>query len=353
MRRLGFRRSIVGLLIVGSCVLGLVGEALALPSSITEQPVALRLSVSGHRIREACSGYHEVIAGRSFTVTARAYPPVLSGARFFVEYLSGGVWVPGATYARDFVDGKAVLQLTAAASGRRRVWMQPDAGDPRAETRSPYAYVSYITPSWTRYSDGGVRLTVRKYSQQYRLTCEAAALRMAHNYHDPYTIDGDLQALRVIGIDNRQPRAGRWGNPDKAFVGYYDGRMMRTGYGVHYGPVAAAATRYDACRPAIPLSRPSYADIATHINNGYPVIVWGAHSGVGGINRHTWRAWDGTYVTAWSVEHVWVVVGYRGPAWRPTSFTIHDPSGAAYRTVSLSAFYAFTKYFRTAVVVRG
>jgi len=354
MRRHRSRKLFLAVVLGASIDMGFGSAAIALPEELTEEPVSLTLSVSGARIRERCSGAYEVVGGRPFAVTVRSSPLLLARVRFFVEALAAdGTWSPLGTYERGFGAGKATYASTAASSGRIRIWAQPLATDPRAESRSPVATIISVTPSWTRYGDGGARLNVRFYHQQYRLTCEAATLRMAHNFHDPYSIDGDLQALRMIGIDRRQPRSGRWGNPNEAFVGAYNGRMMRTGYGVHYEPVAEGATRYDPCRPALAVAGLTAAQIAGYVNQGYPVIVWGAHRGVGGINRHVWRAWDGERITAWSVEHTWVVVGFHGRPWSPTRLIVHDPSVGANRSLTLSAFNSFTKYFRTGVVVRG
>jgi len=176
---------------------------------------------------------------------------------------------------------------------------------------------------------------------------------MAHNYFHPGAIDRDMQVYRITGIDPRRP--ARWGgcDPDRAFCGRVDGLMMRDGYGVHAGPIARAATAYDRCRPGLRLVDYSAATIASHINNGYPVVVWGAHAGPSGIVRYRWRAWTGRYVTAWSIEHTWTVIGFRGPVSNPSRFIVHNPSGSRAFTVSRSQFRSFTKYFETAVVVRG
>jgi uncharacterized protein YvpB len=217
------------------------------------------------------------------------------------------------------------------------------------------ALFRYVAPRWKRLAGGGLLLTVPYYKQRYRLSCEAAALRSAHNYHDPSSIDSDGQALRVIGVDRRARSGGRWGNPNTHFVGDPNGIMMRSGYGVHASPIARAATKYDSCRPAVKLYRPSRQMIARYLNNGDPVIVWGAHAGRNGIVRRSWRAWDGSPVRAIEIEHTWTVIGYRGSITNPTAFIIHNPSasGRARQTVTNSQFYAFTRYFRTAVVVRG
>ena len=352
MRLRGSWKRLVPSLIATFVLFGAPVRALAdTPRKTIEDVSPVVAVVSGHRIQERCTGYHEVVAGRRFTVTGiSAAAPELT---FLLEKpATDGGWDTVTNYDRTTANGRASVTLQAVPAGRWRMTIGvPVAGDKLAGVAR--VLLHYVAPRWQRYADGGVRLTVPWYHQQYRLSCEAATLRMAHNYHDPGTISSDGQALRAIGVD-RRPRSGnRWGNPNRAFVGNPNGRMMTTGYGVHYGPVAAAATRYDSCRPAVKLVRPSRQTIARYLNDGYPVIVWGARRGPSGIRRVYWRAWDGQRVSAYSVEHTWVVVGFRGTVSNPTRFIIHNPSGRARRTVSLSEFWAFTRYFRTGVVVRG
>lgn len=315
-----------------------------------KEPPTVSVGVSGHRIRESCTGYHEVIVGRSFTVTALS--PLDETVSFVLQRLVSGAWTDVSTYGRDLNDGRASLTLRAGGNGRWRL----NVVIPGSESRLDGVYqvlLQYLTPRWTRYWDGGVRLSVPWYHQQYRLSCELAALRMAHNYHNPGRITDDAHVARIVGIDKRPRRGNRWGNPNRVFVGRLNGRMMTTGYGVHYAPIARAANVYDRCRPSVKLYRYSRQTIARHLNDGFPVIVWGAHAGPSGIRRVRWRAWDGQSITAYSVEHTLVVIGFRGAPSAPTHFIIHDPSGRAQRTLTVSQFYAFTKYFRTGVVVRG
>lgn len=316
-------------------------------------PANLTTTVSGHRIKDLCTAVHEVRWGmpyeiRSTTTSVETGTVVTRLDR----KLSPSVWQTYATYNSALVDGVAPLALKAGSSGLYR-FTTSLAETPTRLGITRTVYVAHVTPKWHRYADGGVRLKVPWYHQQMRLTCEAATLRMAHNYFKPGHIDSDWDVLKIIGVDDRPKKGNRWGNPNKTFVGKPNGKMMKTGYGVHYGPIAYAANKFNTCKPAVVLKYPSRATIARYISMGFPVIVWGAHSGATGIYKKVWKAWDGSWVTAWSVEHVWVVVGYHGKAWKPTSFIVHNPSGGANRKVSLKQFDAFTKYFKRAVVVRG
>ena len=314
-------------------------------------PASLTTKVHGYRLKDECTGVYEVRTGMTYLI--RSTSSVASGTiPMIYQRKVSGVWQPYATFNRTLSGGVAELSRPASSSGTFRIITRLAETETRLGVEK-IVYVNHVTPKWKRYSDGGVRLKVPWYHQQMRLSCEAATLRMAHNYFKPGHIDTDWAVLKLTGVDKRPKKGNRWGNPNKTFVGNPKGTMMKTGYGVHWSPIARASTEINPCRPAIVLKKPSRATIARYVAMGFPVIVWGAHRGATGIYKKVWKAWDGSWVTAWSVEHVWVVVGFHGKADKPQSFIIHDPSGGAKRKVSLKAFDAFTKYFRRAVVVRG
>ena len=314
-------------------------------------PVSLVPTIQGHRLTDMCTGYKHVVVGKAFSMTAKA--SVSTGnIHFLVQRKSGSSWVNHASYNRSLSSGVATLSLTAGASGSFRMTATL-AETPTRLGAARTMFVTHVTPKWQRYSDGGVRLKVPYYHQQMRLSCEAATLRMAHNYFKAGHIDSDWDVLKHTGVDKRKKKGNRWGNPNKDFVGNPKGTMMKTGYGVHWAPIAYAATKFNPCRPALILKKPSRSTISKYLAMGFPVIVWGAHRGATGIYKKKWKAWDGEWITAYSVEHAWVVVGFHGKAGKPQSFIIHDPSGGGYRKVSLKAYDAFTRYFKRAVVVRG
>jgi uncharacterized protein YvpB len=316
-------------------------------------PTAFSAHINGERIKDLCTDVHEIRWGMPYEIRASSSSRSSGSVSFRYERKISGAWHPSVSYTRPMSNGGATLALKAGGSGLFRITVSVEETLTRLGA-SRTLYMAFVTPKWHRYSDGGVRLKVPWYRQQLRLSCESATLRMAHNYFKPGHIDSDWDVLKVIGVDDRPKRGNRWGNPNKTFVGKPNGRMMKTGYGVHWGPIAKASTRFsNSCRPAIVLARPSRATIARYVSMGFPVIVWGAHSGATGIYKNVWKAWDGDWVTAWSVEHVWVVVGFHGKPWKPTSFIVHNPSGSSSRKVSLRQFDAFTKYFKRAVVVRG
>lgn len=316
-------------------------------------PAAVSLSVAGHRIKEGCTSYHEVVRGRDFTLTAKV--KASGTVRFDKQWWTGSEWDPRSPATKTLSSEVAVLRREAGSSGKYR-WRATFLGnDTLLPAASAWRRVSYASPRWDRFADGGVRLKVPYHRQQYSLSCEAAALRMAHNYHHPGRIDSDRSVYRITGVEWRFPARTGGCNPDERFCRDDDGVMMKTGYGVHYRPIARAATELDECRPGVKLKDYSFTSLARHINNGYPVVVWGAHKGPAGIVKVRWRAHDGHLVTAYSVEHTLTVIGFHGKPSDPRSFIVHDPSrgSGGTKTLSWSQLYAFTKYFKTAVVVRG
>lgn len=323
-------------------------------AKVRRRAPVLRLDVVGERLRD-CYGWHEVIAGRRYVL--RAYARVPGVVAFTVHRWSSGAWVPYVVTGRTVVSGVASWSAIARAGSHVRfnarfVENATTLGGPVSSWR----LIRVVTPRWRRFSDGGVRLSVPYYRQQYRLSCEAASLRSAHNYFRRSHITSDLSVYRVTGYDRRRPAVTGGCNPNRAFCGNVNGTMMRDGYGVHYPPIARAATYFTGgCRPSMTIRGTAFTPVAVArmINDGFPVVVWGAHRGASGIYRYRWRAWDGTLVTAWSVEHTWTVVGFRGRVSSPRAFIIHDPSGPSTATVSRSAFESFTRYFRAGVVVRG
>ncbi len=326
------------------------------------QPLRLAIRLAGYRIFDECTHYYEVINGRTYAVTATSSPAVSGTAVYTFQYKSSsGHWRPYSTHRRTMSSGTAVFEGTGSSSGRRRVFVDFEATATALATRSSVLYHNFVSPKWSHYSGGGLKLATPAYQQQHPLSCEAASFRMAHNYFGHNIASYDTSVYNVTGWDKHRPNVNGGCDPNRAFCGNVDdGYIMRTGYGIHYGPIARAATWYTrsngtACRPAYTLSGSTYSwkNIARSLNNGWPVVVWGAHKGSSGIYRYTWRAWDGVYVVAYSVEHTWTVVGFHGSTSHPSSFVITDPAHASTSTVSLSSFYAFVKYFKTAVVVRG
>jgi uncharacterized protein YvpB len=261
------------------------------------------------------------------------------------------VWRTDLDRAVTLVSGRASIPLVAASQGRRRFRASFAGSDTVMGWTSGSLEIHFVAVRLTRYPDGGIGLSVPWVRQRYTLSCEAASLRMALLAHG--VPQDEIQILRRIGVDARARAGGRWGDPEKAFVGSFNGRMPSTGYGVHAPPVAKAATSFRPHRPALRLSHASWAEIARHLGNGFPVVIWGGRPGRGAVRSMSWTSWEGRRVSALLIEHTWTLVGFRGPASRPTHFIVHNPSGAAGTTMRLADVHAFTHHFgNSAVVVR-
>lgn len=157
--------------------------------------------------------------------------------------------------------------------------------------------------------------------QQYALSCESAALRMALAYYgaDP---GGDMAIMNVIGY---QPQAkdkntNIWQDPYQMFVGDVNASQYNeTGYGVYAGPIARAAGSFGH-RASI--GGGNLNSIANDIYNGNPVVVWGGAAS----KILNWQTSDGRSITGWVGEHTITVYGVKGRADNPIGFFARDPA---------------------------
>jgi uncharacterized protein YvpB len=104
-----------------------------------------------------------------------------------------------------------------------------------------------------------------------------------------------------------------------AFVGSIDGSQNSTGYGVHWKPIAKAAKNW---RNAMSFSGWSAAKLASAIEAGNPVVIWGV---LGNAYYDPWKTPSGRTIPAWKGEHARTVIGYTGSPSNPLSFIINDP----------------------------
>ena len=157
--------------------------------------------------------------------------------------------------------------------------------------------------------------------QDHALSCEVAGLKMLLAYKGVKVSESEL--IEKIGFDSPPHKNGVWGNPWKAFVGNIDGKMLATGYGVYWRPVARVANEY---RKSQGFDFGKISDIVYALDHNNPVMIWGY---VGSGQEIHWKTSYGHDIKAVSYEHVFVVVGYNGPAENPRGFhvidTIHGP----------------------------
>ncbi len=164
-----------------------------------------------------------------------------------------------------------------------------------------------------------VKLGVPAYKQAYGRSCELSSLRMALSYRGIKVSDWDI--LMRVGYNPRARDTTNnfWDNPNQMFVGRVDTVSWSQGYGVHAGPLAAAARSYG--RNATAHFGINAAFIAGHIHAGNPVIFYGH---ISPPKPDSWNSPSGVVQTTTSM-HARIVYGVVGRPDAPTGFHIIDP----------------------------
>jgi uncharacterized protein YvpB len=205
----------------------------------------------------------------------------------------------------------------------------------------PAAPISQPIPAPGSTPSSAVRLTQRVLPvkldyQDHRLSCEAAALKMALAYEGIAVDENTL--MRYMSLDPRPAKfdaAGRlvaWGDPAQAYVGDPDGRIERyTGYGVYDAPAAKAAVRAGAHVVAAGsgLYGTAIAPSVVYeaILDGHPVVAWISNT-YHDVRLSRYTAYDGATVWYTVTEHAVTVIGVRRGA-----VLINDPwFGQAWHT---------------------
>ncbi|MEX2054792.1 MAG: C39 family peptidase [Candidatus Andersenbacteria bacterium] len=163
-----------------------------------------------------------------------------------------------------------------------------------------------------------ISIPVAFHRQEQSLSCEVAALKIALAAHNIEVSEAAL--ISKLPFDPTPKRGGVWGDPNKGFVGNIDGRMLVTGYGVHWDPIATLGAAYTATEV---IRHGSPQQLAQHIAAGTPVIIWGYY---GARQLYSWQTPSGETVTAANGEHTMVVYGFDGTTASPTRFYLMDPS---------------------------
>lgn len=166
-------------------------------------------------------------------------------------------------------------------------------------------------------ASAATRLPVSFHRQEHSLSCEVATLKMALAPHGITVSEAEL--IQKLPFETTPKSAGIWGDPNKGFVGNIDGRMLRTGYGVYWDPIAKLTSQYAT---ATVIRHGSAQDIAHHLTQGNPVIIWGYF---GPRTVYNWNTPAGTTVKAVGGEHTRVVYGFDGPVENPARFYLVDP----------------------------
>lgn len=189
-----------------------------------------------------------------------------------------------------------------------------------------------------------VRLDVPYDRQDYALSCEVAALKMALAYKGVYVSEDEL--MSHVGYDPTPHNGDVWGNPYNAFVGDIRGKQSTTGYGVYWDPIARAASAY---REAESFTNGAVQTLTHEIAKGNPIVVWG-NAGTG--KRVDWKTPDGETIYAFNGEHARTVKGFIGPLDNPTHIIVNDPlyGEIVYATPSFEANWA--TLFKSGVIIK-
>ena len=216
--------------------------------------------------------------------------------------------------------GLLALSLAAcSASSARIAVVTSPAPSPEA---SPWPSTSPSPRPTARVLD------IKLHLQQHNLTCEAAALTMALSYEgisvDEMTLIGYMtNDARPAKLD-AQGHLLAWGDPAESFVGNPDGNIQRyTGYGVYFGPVAAAAQRAGvhviAAGGGLYGSGIAPSDVYDAVLGGHPVVAWISNT-YRTVPLSQYTAYDGATAYYTLTEHAVTVIGVR-----PDAVLINDP----------------------------
>lgn len=164
------------------------------------------------------------------------------------------------------------------------------------------------------------KLNVPYFAQQYRNSCEAAALRMALAFRGIFV--NDIQLISAMGYKPRPKDVikNEWDDPQEMYVGAVDVVDISKGYGVYGKPVARAAQVYGRNAEFTMNITPEF--LAKEIKEGNPIVLWGYTSLT--ESPYTWTAPSGNIVKAFKGEHARLVVGFEGSVTAPTGFYLHD-----------------------------
>jgi uncharacterized protein YvpB len=182
-------------------------------------------------------------------------------------------------------------------------------------------YIGKISASFQHYGkvagSGVYLLNVPFHRQEHALSCEVASLKMALAGVGLEVSEAEL--IASLPVDRTPKINNTWGDPYNAFMGNIDGRMMSTGYGVYWDPIAKVGLRH---RRTESIQNGSLQQLIYHLNQNRPVIVWGYY---GSGNREQWVTPSGRTINGINGEHARVLVGYTGNMLNPETVLLMDP----------------------------
>lgn len=153
-------------------------------------------------------------------------------------------------------------------------------------------------------------IDVREYTQKYPLSCEAAASSVALQYLGLDIAEDQVLALMPIDKTPKSLDASGntvWGDPEKGFVGDYNGVYLKTGYGIYAVPLAKSMTGLGVNAQAG--SHHTLQQLYQAISDNHPVVVW-VPTRFEHVAVKTWKTPSGTMVKWIEHEHAMVFRGY-------------------------------------------
>ena len=114
-------------------------------------------------------------------------------------------------------------------------------------------------------------LAIKFHKQEHSLSCEAAVVKMILDYYGLGISESEI--IENMLFDATKRSGNIWGDPDAGFVGNIDGKMGVDGYGIHWDPIAKLISKW---RKAEVITNGLARDLAFHISEGHPIIVWGS-----------------------------------------------------------------------------
>jgi uncharacterized protein YvpB/nitrogen fixation protein FixH len=166
-----------------------------------------------------------------------------------------------------------------------------------------------------------IKLAVPGYKQQYILSCEESALRMALAYRGIMVSDMDVLQAENYDPQPRNTTTNTWQNPYETFVGNVNGTEDVTGWGAYGSAIAAAADKLGG--NASYISGITVQQVSNAVHSNDPVVLWGMMPNET-PRLDSWNT-DTGIVTVVANAHVRTVYGVVGSASDPLGFYIHDP----------------------------
>lgn len=154
-------------------------------------------------------------------------------------------------------------------------------------------------------------LSVKNYKQRYSLSCEIAAATVVSQFLGFNITEEKLLAnIPYEKTPLTKDKKGNivWGNPNKGFVGNYNGVFLKDGYGIYADPLAKTLQKMKIKAQAY--QGYTLEKLYKQIDKNHPSIVWIPSN----FNRHIttqyWKTPEGDTVSWIDDEHALVFTGY-------------------------------------------